>query len=195
MDMYAASQLIASRGQQITVTLLLPAELSSELSAYFRARRYPRAALIHNLVAGFALHLVRQRPLAHDVPRTRYQQVGLKLVRTNMKVDWEVWGRLQILARGMGVSACLLAVYLIKLELHGAAQGVQIEKGVPTRRYVGPAHNRKVTLRTSLTAEMTRSILIRRIVLRQAPRDPHTARMMRLVKANQRNWARTEPKQ
>lgn len=191
--MYTATQLTFNRGRQITVTLLLPADISSELTEYFRARRYPRAALFHNLVSTYSLRLVRNKPLTHNVPRTRYQPAGLTLVRTNMKLDWEVWARLQTLARGMGVSACLLAVYLIRLELDGARHPSGPGRGVPTRRRIVPAHNRKVVLRASLAVEMTRPTVIRRIVLSQRARDARIARMMRLVKANQRNWGRATP--
>ncbi len=136
---------------------------------------------MRNLVQAFSLHMVKGLHVKGQSPRTRYQSAGLDLERFNLRLSWITWARLQGLGRGLGVSACMLATYLIRLELHQTA-------GVPTKRLIVPAYNRKVTLRTTISTEMTRPSFSRKLVLRQTHRDAHVAHMMRLVREEQRQW-------
>lgn len=189
--MYAAITHEIKTGPSITVTLLLAPQMHDQLVRFFKPRPMTCATFLGNLVQSYAFHLVRDKPLLSGRVRTRYQPPGQGLLRFNMKVDWHTWAKLQTLARGLGISVCLLAVYLISLEFPDQDAPSDPKGAVPTlKRIIVPGYNRKVTVRAGIVVEMTRPGFIRRINIRQGARDRHMAHMMRLVRANQRNWLR-----
>lgn len=188
--MYAVSRYEIKGGPSLTVTLLLPRDLHEELTSFFRPRQITRGAYLRNLVQAYAFHLVRDRPVISRSVRTRYQPPNLDLVRFNLKVDWNTWVKLQTLARGLGISVCMLAVYLVRLQFPEISDQATTKGVVPTLRRIVGGYNRKVTLRAAFAIEMTRPAFMRRVNIRQGARDPHIARMMRLVRANRKNWLR-----
>jgi len=118
-----------------------------------------------------------------EAPRTRYQPVGLGLLRVNIKVDSDTWARIQIIARGLGVSACVVVDSMLCMD--GA---LSPNRGVPTKRWMLGRANVRISLRVSWEVEMTRNTMTRTIYLGACIRDRALARKRTAVRAHQRKW-------
>lgn len=160
-----------------TVTLLLSEAMLKAFLRSLRARGMTRSVLFRNVLEEYSAVVCRKAP-ASLVPRTRYQHQGQRLQRVNMKMDWEVWARLQALARGLGVSCCLLAVWLLELHLDASGRGRIVSEP-----------NRSVRTHCFFSMDMIRPRFRRRITLRKYVTDLRWERSLRMVRESQRRWA------
>jgi hypothetical protein len=164
------------------VTILLCPDVLAHFQGYVAASGAPRGAILRNLVRLFGVKVARCE--RNTSARTRYQTARQGLVRYNLKVDADTWARIQVMARGLGVSACMVVDQLLRMHA-GPSSG-----GVPTSRHIVPRPNIRVTLRVCWEIEMTKSSMSRRMHLGQYVRDRVVARRAAAVRAYQKAWAR-----
>lgn len=165
-----------------TVTLLLRANHMAHFGRSTLGGKTRQGIVLYNLLRAHGA-AVASGPRSES-PRTRYQPVGLGLVRVNVKVDAVTWARIQIIARGLGVSACVVVNSLLAMDAAPGPNG-----GVPTKRMTTRA-NTRIRLRVSWEIEMTRSNMIRAIYLGMSTRDREKARKQAAVRAHQRAWGK-----
>jgi hypothetical protein len=131
------------------VTILLCPDVLAHFQGYVAASGAPRGAILRNLVRLFGVKVARCE--RNTSARTRYQTARQGLVRYNLKVDADTWARIQVMARGLGVSACMVVDQLLRMHA-GPSSG-----GVPTSRHIVPRPNIRVTLRVCWEIEMTKA--------------------------------------
>ena len=105
------------------MTLLLAADTLEHLQR-LGAGGGSRRAILRHLVHVHAIAAARMP--RNTAPRTLYQSAE-NLVRLNIKVGVLTWARIQILARGLGVSACYAVDLILRLDA-----GLMPKGGVPT---------------------------------------------------------------
>jgi len=122
-----------SVGHRLPVCSLL---LSPSLIETFRSNARIRGLEWRAYLVSLLTHtesLVNQPDTMNEGPLTKYQNTGQGLRKVNVRMDWNHWVQFTILARGLGVSNCLLIAHLIALD---TALRTAVEKGaaVPTNQ-------------------------------------------------------------
>ena len=149
---------------QITITILLQEQQLEAMLMKTRRGAFSQGTYLRHLVENYTLMMFQNRRLAHDRARLCYQPPRGDYVRHNIKVNWEIWARLQAIARGLGLSTCCLVAILMAVAL--SARG-----GVPTGRLV-PTANRMDTLALSISVDLHRPVLKRVLELERTLRNP-----------------------
>ena len=148
----------------ITITLLLQEQQLEALLVKTRRGAFSQGTYLRHLVENYTLMMFQNRRLAHDRARLCYQPPRGDYVRHNIKVNWEIWARLQAIARGLGLSTCCLVAILMALDL--SARG-----GVPTGRLV-PSASILDTLASRISVDLHRPVLTRVLEFERTLRSP-----------------------
>lgn len=151
----------------VTITLLLEDRQLQQMLRKTRAGAFSQGTYLRHLVENYTLMMFQNRRLSHDRARICYQPNRGDYVRHNIKVNWEIWARLQAIARGLGLSTCCLVAILMVQDLSSRA-------GVPTGRLV-PTFNRMDALLVSIEVDLHRPFLRRVLQYDRTPRNPRLA--------------------
>ena len=100
-------------------TLLIPLDYCLLLKAEQKRLNCNLNGYLRYLVEKYRYGLTEERYPYNRNMKTRYQGPGLNLEPRNFRPDNELWAEFDVLARGRGLSKCLLFVWLLKLELQG----------------------------------------------------------------------------
>jgi len=111
-------------------TVLLNPGLRKIFYENARLRRVSASHYVASLLAYGEL-LVNEIKSLNEGPLTKYQERAQGLQRLNVRVCWNHWVQFTILARGLGVSNCLLVAYLIALDSERIKSAGR-DMGVPT---------------------------------------------------------------
>lgn len=170
----------------ITITVLLCPEQLTYLQTTARALATSRGVILRNLVLRFGI--AASRGQKSQSSRTSYQTAGQGLLRYNLKIETEAWARIQMIARGLGVSACVVVDRLLRMD----ADPSLVPGGDPTAggKALLPRRNIRVILGVCWEIEMTENSMSRRLRFGQYFRDREFARKSAAVRANQKAWCR-----
>ncbi len=104
-------------------SLLIPIEIADELKTLLAEHGWGLGRFVRRLVRKY-----RGLCLEHGLPqmggvKRRYQAAGTCPRKVSFRVENEVWIELGLIAAFLGVSRCLLFVWLARLELTGGGDG------------------------------------------------------------------------
>lgn len=115
--------------QESPCTLLIPAQYIADMEERLSHRKGGLGRYVRHLVRRYRpVCLQYGFPQAGGLKRS-YQRPGVSLQKKSCRVDAETWAELGQIAAFLGMSRCLLFVWLLKLDLTG---GYDTFAGVPT---------------------------------------------------------------
>lgn len=157
-------------------SLLIPPEIADDLERLLAELEWSLGRFLRRLVRKYrGLCLEHGLPQMGGVKRC-YQAAGTGPRKVSFRVENEVWVELGLLAAYLGMSRCLLFVWLVRLELTGGGSGFV---RVPTNSLEGYDHDYPDRLEFIERLYISQNLYERRLRLRPKHRDwlPMTLRI------------------